>query len=224
MPFRCLIIAGFIFFSGGFAIAQPQKNDVYIRTNLLSLIDPFAAGPTIGAEYFLTDHVSLGTDVGIILYNLQRQKSDNMGKPYGYKIKPEIRYYLYKKSTKKRLRLFISLEGLFLNISNTNYNSLPIFDNTGIFVYNYLGGYEEVKKVRGAVTKCGMQIPQFIFKNMLFEVYAGVGIRDKRFSYKNLPAGASAENRFSRGDFFDLNTDGPYPSLSAGFKLVFKIR
>ena len=89
MPFRCLIIAGFIFFSGGFAIAQPQKNDVYIRTNLLSLIDPFAAGPTIGAEYFLTDHVSLGTDVGIILYNLQRQKSDNMGKPYGYKIKPE---------------------------------------------------------------------------------------------------------------------------------------
>lgn len=224
MRFCCIIIISFIFFTGGFVEAQPKKSDVYIRTNVLSLIDPFAAGPTIGGEFFLTDHVSIGTDVGIILYDLRRQRNDNLGKPNGYKIKPEIRYYLYKKNTKKRLRLFISLEGLFLNISNTNYNSLPIFDNTGAFVYNYLGGYEEVKKVRGGVTKCGMQIPQFIFKNMIFEVYAGVGIRDKRFSYKNLPAGASDENRFSRGDFLDLNTDGPYPSLSAGFKLVFKIR
>ena len=30
MPFRCLIIAGFIFFSAGRTTAQSKKDDVYI--------------------------------------------------------------------------------------------------------------------------------------------------------------------------------------------------
>jgi Protein of unknown function (DUF3575) len=223
MRFHRLIFTVLIFFIAGNAWTQPQKNNFFIRTNLLSFIDPYAAGPTMGMEYFLTDHLSLGTDVGIILYDFTKTQNDNLGNPNGYKIKPEIRYYLYKENTKKRLRLFISLEGLFLKTTTNNYNSLAILDNTGNVVYNYLGGYQEVKKVKGAVTKCGLQIPRFIFENMIFEVYAGVGVRDKQFSNKNIPAGARVPDRSGR-DFFNLNIDGLYPSLSAGFKLVYKIR
>lgn len=225
MPFRCLIIAGFIFFSAGRTTAQSKKDDVYIRTNLLSLIEPLAGGPTIGLEYFLADHFSLGSDVGIILYDITKTQNDNLGNPHGYKIKPELRYYLYKKSSKKKLRMFLSLEGLFLSTTTRNYNSLPILDNTGNVVYNYLGGYDEIKKVKGAVSKCGLQIPRFIFEKMIFEVYAGVGVRDRRYSYKNLPAGASVPNEnLQNRNAFSIYRDGTFPSISAGFKLVYKIK
>ena len=225
MPFRRLIITGIIFFIAGRTTAQSKKDDVYIRTNLLSLIEPLAGGPTLGVEYFLADHFSLGSDVGIILYDITKTQNDNLGNPHGYKIKPEIRYYLYKKKSKKNLRMFLSLEGLFLSTTTRNYNSLPILDNTGGVVYNYLGGYDEVKKVKGAVIKCGLQIPRFIFEKMIFEVYAGVGGRIKRYSYKNVPAGASVpDNRVFRREYLDLYVDGTYPSISAGFKLVYKIK
>lgn len=225
MAIRRLFITAFIFFIAGSIIAQPKKGDVNIRTNLLSLIDLYAAGPTIGGEYFLTDHLSVGSDVGIILYDVTKTQNDNLGSPNGYRIKPEIRYYQYKKSSKKNLRMFLSLEGLFLSTNTTNYNSISILDNTGNVVYNYSGGYNEVKKVKGVVTKCGLQIPRFIFEKMIFEVYAGVGVRIKRYSYKNVPAGANVpNNRAFRREFFDINFDGTYPSISAGFKLVYKIR
>ncbi len=225
MPIRRLIITGFIFFIAGHIIAQSKKDGVYIRTNLLSLIDPYAAGPTIGGEYFLTNHLSVGSDVGIILYDVTKTQNDNLGNPHGYKIKPEIRYYQYKKNSKKKLRMFLSLEGLFLSTNTINYNSIPILDNTGNVVYNYSGGYDEVKKVKGAVTKCGLQIPRFIFEKMIFEVYAGVGIRVKKYTFKNVPAGASVmSNRAFRREIFDIDVNGTYPSISAGFKLVYKIR
>lgn len=225
MLIRRLFIAGLIFFFAGRTTAQPKKDDVYIRTNLLSIIDPYAAGLTIGWEYFLTDHLSVGSDVGIILYDVTKTQNDNLGNPHGYKIKPEIRFYQYKKNSKKKLRMFLSLEGLFLRTNTINYNSLPILDNTGNVVYNYSGGYNEVKKVKGVVTKCGLQIPRFIFEKMIFEVYAGVGVRIKRYSYENVPAGASVlDSRAFRRKFFDIDVDGTYPSLSGGFKLVYKIK
>lgn len=224
MLIRRLIITGFIFFSAGHTTAQSKKNDVYIRTNPLSLIEPLAGGPTFGLEYFLVDHFSLGSDVNIILYNFTKTHYDNLGNPHGYKIKPELRYYLYKKRSKKNLRMFLSLEGLFLSTITRNYNSLPILDNAGNVVYYYLGGYDEVKKVKGIVAKCGLQIPRFIFEKMIFEVYAGVGLRVKRYSYKNVPAGASNPGRTNEREWVNLYVDGTYPSISAGFKLVYKIK
>jgi hypothetical protein len=226
MPFRCLFITGFIFFCAGLTVAQPQKSNIFIRTNLLSLIEPNGnAGPTIGLEFFLTDHLSAGSDVGIVLYNYNvlGAGSDQSGNPYGYKIKPELRYYLYKKNRSRRARMFFSLEGLFLKTNTPKYNPLPVLDNTGNVVYNYLAGYDEVKKVKGIVTKAGVQIPRFIFKKMMIEFYAGVGIRDKRYSYENFPAGASVPDR-NFGRVFSVNIDGTYPSISGGFKLVYKIK
>ncbi len=224
MPIRRLFITAFIFFIAARTTAQSKKEEVYIRTNLLSLIEPLAGGPTLGVEYFFADNVSLGSDVGIILYNMGKTQNDNLGNPHGYKIKPEIRYYMYKKNSKKKLRMFLSLEGLFLNINTTNYNSIPILDNTGNVVYNYSGGYDEVKKVKGIVTKCGLQIPRFMFEKMIFEVYAGVGVRIKKYSYKNVPAGASNPSRTNGREWVNIDVDGTYPSLSGGFKLVYKIK
>ncbi len=225
MPIRLLIIAGFIFFSADFATAQPQKNSIYIRTNLLSLIEPYRnGGPTFGVEYFLTDHFSLGTDIGVILYNGLWAGNYLLGTPHGYKIKPELRYYLYRKNNEKRARVFFSAEGLLLKTTISNYNSLPIFDNTGNVMYYYSGGYKEVKSVKGIVTKGGVQIPRFIFKKMLIEFYVGVGVRDKRFSYINLPVGASTPSRTNGKEWFNIDVDGTYPSISAGFKMVYKIK
>jgi hypothetical protein len=224
MLFRCIIIfLGFSFFITSKTFAQPQKNDLYLRTNILSLLEPNAGGPSIGLEYFISDYFTLGTDVGVILYNPEKTEANKLGNPFGYKIKPEIRYYLYKKNADKHVRLFFGIEGLFLKTSTRNYNSLPILDNTGNWVYNYLGGYDEIKSVTGVVTKAGIQIPRFLLKKMLLEIYAGVGFRYKVYSYKNFPAGANIADRTQGWGIFNTDADGTYPSVSAGFKLVYKI-
>lgn len=224
---RRLILLCTLLFILSTVAAQPQKNNIHLRTNLLSFLEPQAAGPTIGIEYFLTSHFSVGTDIGFIFYSVGQigdNNTDNLGNPLGYKIKPEARYYMYKENKEKRVRLFFGLEGLFLKTTTRNYNELPIRDNTGNIVFNYLGGYDEVKNVTGGALKAGIQVPYFITKNMLLEVYAGVGLRNKIYSYKNVPAGASIRNRELRGGFFNTDIDGVYPSIPLGFKIIFKIK
>jgi hypothetical protein len=206
--------------------AQPKTNDFYLRTNLLSLFEPASGGITLGAEYFVSSHVSVGSDVGVILYRVGTTTENDLniyGNTTGYKIKPEVRYYLYKENKPKRARLFFGLEGLFLKSTTINYRNLPIRDNTGNIVYNYIGGYDEVKKVKGGVLKAGVQIPRFIFKKMWIEFYAGVGLRSKRYTLNNVPDGASIDDRDGDRLFLNTDIDGEYPSVSAGFKLVYKI-
>jgi hypothetical protein len=228
MVFRNIIIVSTFLFVATVAFAQPQKNDIHLRTNLLSWLEPQNAGPTIGIEYFITSHFTVGTDVGFIFYKTgeieEGSVDDKLGNPLGYKIKPELRYYLYKENREKRVRLFFGAEGLFLKTTSRNYRELPIRDNTGTIVFNYLDGYDEVKKVSGGALKAGIQIPWFITKNMLLEVYAGIGLRNKIYTNKNVPAGASVQDRSNRG-VFDFNTDveGLYPSIPLGFKIIFKI-
>ncbi len=224
--FRLLFLSLIMLFCIKLSYAQPKTNDFYLRTNLLSLFEPTSGGITLGAEYFVSSHVSIGCDVGAILYRVGTTTENNVdiyGNTTGYKIKPELRYYLYKENKPKRARLFFGLEGLFLKSTTVNYRNLPIRDNTGNIVYNYIGGYDEVKKVKAGVIKAGVQIPRFIFKKMFIEFYAGIGVRSKRYTLNNLPAGASVDDR--NGDRLFLNTDidGEYPSVSAGFKLVYKI-
>jgi hypothetical protein len=229
MQYRRLILLCSLFFILSTVAAQPQKNNIHLRTNLLSLLEPQNGGPTIGIEYFVTSHFTAGTDVGFIFYRIgeteQGSGIDKLGNPFGYKIKPELRYYLYKENKEKRVRLFFGIEGLFLKSTTRNYRELPIRDNTGNIVFNYLGGYDEVKNVTGGALKAGIQIPYFITKNMLLEVYAGIGLRNKIYSTKNVPVGADVRDRANRGTF-DIGTDinGVYPSIPLGFKIIFKIK
>lgn len=59
---------------------------------------------------------------------------------------------------------------------------------------------------------------------MLLEVYAGVGIRDKKYSYEDLPEGAVIEQREQSRFLLNTDIDGSYPSITGGFKLVYKIK
>ena len=214
----------YLVFTSAFVSAQPQKNGINIRTNILSWLEPNAGGPVLGFEYFITKKFSLGADAGIIFYTPVKNNDINLGNPNGYKLKPELRFYLYKKNKEDPTRLFFALEGLFLKTKTTNYNDLPILDNMGNIVYYYLGGFNEVKKVTGVNTKAGVQIPRFFLPKMMIEFYVGIGVRAKKYSFTNIPNGAVVEQR--RASPFLLNTDidGSYPSLAAGFKLIYKIK
>ena len=220
LPFLIFLLL----FTSVMVTGQPQKNDINIRTNILSWLEPNAGGPVLGFEYFITKKFSLGSDAGIIFYNPVKDNDINLGNPTGYKFKPELRFYLYKKNKEDPTRLFFALEGLFLKTKTTNYSDLPITDNMGNIVYYYSGGFNEIKKVTGVNTKAGVQIPRFILPKMMIEFYVGIGVRAKTYSFTNIPNGAVVEQR--RASRFLLNTDidGSYPSITAGFKLVYKIK
>ena len=213
-----------LLFSSEMVSAQPQKSDFYIRTNILSWLEPNAGGPVLGFEYFINGKFSIGADAGIIFYNPVKINEINLGNPNGYKLKPEIRFYLYKKNKEDPTRLFFALEGLFLKTKTTNYSALPITDNMGNIVYYYLGGFNEIKKVTGVNTKAGIQIPRFFSQKMMIELYVGIGVRSKAYSFSNLPNGAVVEQRGTSRLLLETDIDGSYPSLAAGFKLVYKIK
>ena len=111
LPLRPLDLFIFVFLSVN-ASGQPQKNDINLRTNILSWLEPNAGGPVLGFEYFITGKFSIGADAGFIFYNPIKINEINLGNPNGFKLKPEIRYYLYKKNKTDPTRLFFALEGL----------------------------------------------------------------------------------------------------------------
>ena len=214
--FMCLILS--------VAKAQPQKNDVNIRTNILSWLEPNAGGPVLGIEYFINNKFSLGADAGFIFYNIVKSKDNNLSHPFGFKVKPEIRYYLYKKNKPDPSRFFFAVEGFYLKTKTTNFNDLPVRDNLGNVVYYYIGGFPEYKKVAGANLKAGVQIPRFFRKKMMIELYAGVGIKVKNYTFANIPNGAVVTQRSQSPLLLDTDIDGTYPSITAGFKIVYKIK
>ena len=213
--FMCLILSG--------AKAQPQKKDVNIRTNILSWLEPNAGGPVLGIEYFLNSKFSIGTDAGLIFYNIAKSENNKLAHPFGFKIKPEVRYYLYKKNKPDPTRLFFAVEGLLLKTKTINFNDLPVRDNLGNVVYYYIGGFPERKKVVGANLKAGVMIPRFFYKKMMIEFYAGIGVRVKKYTFADIPNGAAVSQRTQSSFLLNTDIDGTYPSLTAGFKLVYKI-
>ena len=221
---RLLFVFGVSLFLCKAVTAQPKKNDINLRTNILSWLEPNAGGPVLGFEYFINGKFSIGADAGIIFYNPVKVNEINLGNPNGYKLKPEARFYLYKKNKHDPTRLFFALEGLFLKTKTTNYSDLPITDNMGNIVYYYLGGFDEIKKVTGFNTKAGIQIPRFIIPKMMIELYLGIGVKSKTYSFSDLPSGAVIEQRGTSRLLLETDIDGTYPSLAAGFKLIYKIK
>jgi len=214
----------FMFFIMSAAEAQPKKNDINIRTNILSWLEPNAGGPVLGIEYFINNKFSIGTDAGLIFYNIVKSKDNNLSHPFGFKIKPEIRYYLYKKNKPDPTRFFFAVEGIYLKTKTTNFNDLPVRDNLGNVVYYYIGGFPEYKKVVGASLKAGLQIPRFFIKKMMIEFYAGLGLKEKTYSFANIPDGAIASQRSQSRFLLNTDIDGTYPTIAGGFKIVYKIK
>ncbi len=214
----------FISFFISAAKAQPQKNNINIRTNILSWLEPNAGGPVLGIEYFINNKFSVGADAGLIFYNIVKSKDNNLSHPFGFKVKPEIRYYLYKKNKPDPTRLFFAAEGLYLKTRTTNFNDLPVRDNMGNIAYYYIGGFPEYKKVIGANLKAGLQVPRFFNKKMMIEFYAGLGLKVKTYSFGNIPNGAVASQRSQSRFLLNTDIDGSYPSIAAGFKIVYKIK
>ena len=221
---RLLFVFGVCLFLGKAVTAQPKSHDINLRTNILSWLEPNAGGPVLGLEYFINGKFSIGADAGFIFYNPLKINEINLGNPNGYKLKPEVRFYLYKKNKVDPTRLFFALEGLFLKTKTPNYSDLPITDNMGNIVYYYLGGFDEIKKVTGFNTKAGIQIPRFFIPKMMIELYLGIGLKSKTYSFSNLPSGAVIEQRGTSRLLLETDIDGTYPSLAAGFKLIYKIK
>lgn len=208
-----------------YSYSYSQKNSMVVTANPFSFIEP-DAGFTPGFEYFITNKVSVLTDAGIIFYTPSNQNTlayDARNSQFGYKFKPELRYYTRAKGVADGF--FISVEFLYKHVRYNRYDGVPVTDNMGNFVYTDYSGYKIIKDVLGASGKIGVR-NYFGKKNKLgIDFYLGLGYRFKKFQVKDLPPGGNIdEGPFTTFQFDPTWTEGPAVSLPAGIKLIWRLR
>jgi len=158
-----------------------QKADkLILKVAPLSLLDPFGENIHLGSEFILKSPLSIETDFAtyIRIFDPPRIKDR-----IGFKIKPEIRYYLNSKKQKTA-----SYKGFY--IANELYFIFDKFKRGDTFIHydqtldtNYL--YHDYEKIRrfiiGDNFKIGYQSVTKI--KLTFDYYFGLGLKYYNGSY-----------------------------------------
>lgn len=168
------------------------------------------------------------------------------GMPRGIELRPEVRYYveglrpkIYHYSSKRppssrmirrmqRLpeRIYLAIDFLYKNIRRERLGDLDISNGSSMPVFRQRALYKDVKEIMGFDGKIGFINPLSEDEHWLVEAYLGLGIRYKKFSYLNLPIGASEPLRrtigFPRSTFNDPTTVESFPSFPAGIKFIYR--
>jgi hypothetical protein len=154
--------------------SRTWRNDtgkVYLRANLLGLIDLFDGNASFGAEYRLNKSWSVTMDAGYIFYSLYTGKAQ---KASGILLRPAIRKY-----TSKYRDRFIDLQ---LHYKNVTYN---INDWLGKDIVNDVPTYEELKvfkyrkRVMGAHILFGGREELTRNRRLFLEIFLGLGLHYK---------------------------------------------
>jgi hypothetical protein len=154
--------------------SRTWRNDtgkVYLRANLLGLIDVFDGNASFGAEYRLNKSWSVTMDAGYIFYSLYTGKAQ---KASGILLRPAIRKY-----TSKYRDRFIDLQ---LHYKSVEYH---INDWLGKDVVNDVPTYEELKVFKYRKRVMGAQIlfggrEELTWNHRLFlEIFVGLGLHYK---------------------------------------------
>ncbi len=200
-----------------------QKNDIAVSVNPLSFLEP-DAGFTPGIAVKLGKKMSLLSDFGIIFYSTTNTVfADDNGATNtqtGYELRPEIRYYFKTHDIQKGL--FISINGLYKHVTYHRYDGINVLDHNGNLVYTSYEGYKIIKDVLGGTAKAGFRI--YFNKNykLGFDIYAGIGVRNKEFAIRDLPSGGVFDRSFFGSRLFNTHwQDGSFPDLQLGFKLIY---
>jgi hypothetical protein len=162
--------------------SRTWRNDtgkVYLRANLLGLIDVFDGNASFGGEYRINNSWSVTMDAGYIFYSLYTGKAQ---KASGILLRPAIRKY-----TSKYRNWFIDLQ---FHYKSVEYH---IKDWLGKDVVNGVPTYEELKVFQYRKRVVGGQIlfgrRQELTRNrrLFLEIFLGLGLHYKEEWLPNEP-------------------------------------
>lgn len=194
----------------------PMRPGTLISTNLVSLMEP-DGGFSLALERRLSLRWAMVVEGTLITYS-----TGSMPTPFAaFRIRPEVRRYF--KGRVGKYKGFIGLELLYKQVSN---------DEEMLPVHPGIPGQEQPAPVRytrerrsaGAAMKVGMQLYFDRQKRVLFEMYAGLGLKYRWVDDGGVVTGGVQQIR--RGDFFAYNDDfrsGIRPNVPMGVKVGLRL-
>ncbi|ASZ11752.1 hypothetical protein KTO58_16170 [Chitinophaga pendula] len=190
----------------------PMRAGTLISTNLVSLMEP-DGGFSIAVERRMSLRWAMVVEGTLITYS-----TGSMPTPFAaFRIRPEVRHYF--KGRVGKYKGFVGLELLYKQVSN---------DEEALSAHPGLPGQELPVPVRytrerrsaGAAMKVGMQLYFDRQKRVLFEMYAGLGLKYRWLDDGGVVIGGLQQVK--RGDFFAYNNDyksGIRPNVPIGVKV-----
>lgn len=207
---------------------EAQSNKLSVTLNPFSFLEP-DAGFTPGLGYVINKRLAVFSDFGYIFYSpLQFGGLNNGGitttNSSGLKIKPALRYYLEARQTQRDY--FIEVEGLLKLVNYDASEEIDVVDNNGNFAFTYIGGYKIRKNVAGLNLKFGYREFFGRSRKLGYDIYAGLGFRNKKFKTSGLPQGVVLpRDPFSSSD--EANSvhwqRGTIASIPLGLKIFYNL-
>ena len=199
-----------------FAAGQQQQiHDttyrISLRANPLGLVDPFDSNISFGAEYAVTERISVAADISYIFFSQYLSEIKRTG---GIIIRPGIRYY-----TSDKRNWFVEAVVFYKHAAYTMEGWLGKDCINNIPVYDQYQQYTFRKRVLGFNFQAGVQAPLNKDHSLRLEFYIGLGIREKWQDIKDEPGacrlGRSLLNN-NTGDNRQI-----FPSFPEGIRLVY---
>ncbi len=196
-----------------------RENRLILKFAPLGLIETYGKNIHVGAEFLSKGQYTFETDFAV--YSRTSEKNKNFPRikdRTGFKIKPEIRYYLKTKKENARYRGFYIANELFFISDNFKRGDTYIHYDTPLDTSYMYKAYEKIRRFElGDNLKIGYQSVTKI--KLTFDYYFGLGLK-----YYN----GSVDNKIIDPiccpvmRFFELPVfKGIRPSLTFGIKLGF---
>jgi hypothetical protein len=187
----------------GMANAQP-KDSLSKMTGLFLKVNPLAILETDGGLGFSVEYILPKAPIGIqlevqpIFFSLYGAIKRNgweapvytthSGRPKGIEIRPEIRWYLSGKRAADRSdenQFYLATDFLFKRTWRKRTSTIKLNP-----VSTQVASYTDIKNVLGFDIKAGYIIAVSDDAKRWIELFGGLGMRVKEFSYSHLPNGA----------------------------------
>jgi hypothetical protein len=233
-------------------------NEYFLKLSPLAFLEA-DGGLSISGEYVMSkSRLGLQLELQPILFNVYNNGNGNgievpdnvraSGMPLGIELRPEVRYYLdglrskpyrpkmvYKQDGTKEYRKsnaarnYLALNFLFKQTKTERLGDVTISNGGTQPAYRQVATYKDIKQVWGLDLRLGSVFPLSRQSHWYLELYLGIGVRYKKFRYKDLPVGASEPERpFIGITEWSSNTNDPNSrrtglSLPVGLRVSYRL-
>lgn len=196
--------------------AQSSRHSLSIGINPLSVAEPFASiGPFVGVH--LSSRIECWSEISFYYTNLY--KLNNWTGLSGFRFIFQPRYY-----PGRTREFFIAPEFRLKQYNYTGHNKNFINSDT----QDTLKGinYSARQSLPGGALVVGWHHQLFNHKSVFVEITAGIGVRERNITYRNIPAGYEYElvqGGFGLKPHYDWNKDSA-PYIPLGIRLCWTLK